>query len=146
MMFWCQLLPIHTITVLLMPILSPNNNLTLANGACHPGGHYRNYYPDALSLYIKSLQLIWRLGTRRFHLRVSQSSNELLRLDQGEGVPRWHWASWRFKLLGRLFNSLFKLTQRKSKFHNTGLLCNGNPPVTNGFPSQRASKAESVSM
>ena len=36
--------------------------------ACHSGGHYWDSYPGALSL--KSLQLIWRLGTCRFHLHV----------------------------------------------------------------------------
>ena len=39
------------------------------NKACHPGGHYWNYYHGALS-QIKSLQLIWRSGTHRWNLWV----------------------------------------------------------------------------
>ena len=30
---------------------------------CHPSGHYKDHFPGLL-------QLIWRLGSRRFHLRV----------------------------------------------------------------------------
>ena len=36
--------------------------------SCHPGGHILDYTPSALP--IKSLQLIWRSGIPRFHLRV----------------------------------------------------------------------------
>ena len=39
------------------------------NRACHPGSPCKSYYPGALSLSHTSLQLIWRLSTRRFHLR-----------------------------------------------------------------------------
>ena len=40
------------------------------------------------------------------------------------------------------FNRLFRRRSKKtSKFHVTGL-CEGNPPVTGGFPSQRVSDVE----
>ena len=43
-------------------------------------------------------------------------------------------------------NRLFRRTSEKtSKLRVTGL-CEGNPPVTSGFPSQRASNAENVSI
>ena len=45
-------------------------------------------------------------------------------------------------LLDRLFSCRSKET---SKLHVTGL-CEGNPPVTGGFPSQRACNAENVSI
>ena len=45
-----------------------------------------------------------------------------------------------------LLNYLFKRRSKKtSKLRVTGL-CEENPPVTGGFPSQRASKAENVSI
>ena len=41
-----------------------------------------------------------------------------------------------------LFSRLFRRTSKKtSKLRGTGL-CEGNPPVTGGFPSQRANDAE----
>ena len=43
-----------------------------------------------------------------------------------------------------LLNPLFRPRSKKTvKLHITGL-CEGNPPVTGGFPSQRASNAENV--
>ena len=45
-----------------------------------------------------------------------------------------------------LFNRLLRRTSKKtSSLHVTGL-CEGNPPVVVGFPSQRASNAESASI
>ena len=47
---------------------------------------------------------------------------------------------------GCLFNSLFRVTTKEtSKLGITGP-CQRNPPVTGGFPSQRASNAERFSM
>ena len=46
------------------------------------GGHYQGYYAGVL-FYVKSLQLIWRSGIRRFHLRVPDlklSCNDLTRM------------------------------------------------------------------
>ena len=44
--------------------------------------------------------------------------------------------------LDNLLNCLFRLRSKKmSKFRVTGL-CEGNPPLIGGFPSQRASNAE----
>ena len=42
------------------------------------------------------------------------------------------------------FNCLFRLTTKKHE--SSGILapCEGNPPVTGGFPSQKASKADSI--
>ena len=58
------------------------------------------------------------------------------------------WARWHSnrRRLGCLLNHLFRRKLKKtSKFRVTGL-CEGNPPVTDGFPSQRASNAEDVSI
>ena len=45
-----------------------------------------------------------------------------------------------------LFNHLFRCRSKKtSQIRVTGL-CEGNPPVTAGFPSQRASNAENASI
>ena len=49
---------------------------SLWNRACHPGGHYWNYYPGDPS-QVKLPQLIWRSGNR--------SQNELQRLDYTTG-------------------------------------------------------------
>ena len=48
--------------------------------------------------------------------------------------------------LGCLLNRLFRRTSKTtSTFRVTGL-CEGKPPVTGGFPTQRASNAKKVSM
>ena len=56
------------------------------------------------------------------------------------------WASWRLKSLqfDNSFDSL--LLTKKIKLHISGPSCEGNPPVTNGFPAPRTSDAESVPM
>ena len=61
-----------------------------------------------------------------------------------------HWnmfARVRFTVIQHgLFNRLFRRRSKKiSKLRVTGL-CEENPPVTSGFPSQRASNAENVSI
>ena len=59
-----------------------------------------------------------------------------------------YWKRWRLKSrASRLFAQPFVQAQIKerSKLRVTGL-CEGNPPVTGGFPSQRASKAKNVSI
>ena len=56
------------------------------------------------------------------------------------------WASYCFKSqqLDCLWNSLFKIT-KETEFCFTGI-CEGNPLVTSGFPSQKTSNANSISM
>ena len=60
------------------------------------------------------------------------------RHNERDGVPNHRYLEC---LLKRLFRRRSKKT---SKLRVTGL-CQGNPPVTGGFPSQRASNAENVS-
>ena len=70
-------------------------------------------------------------------------------------LKRWELLQWHHNDLGGvsnhrrpncLFNRLFKRRSKKtSKLRVTGL-CEGNPPVTGGFPSQRASNVENVSI
>ena len=48
--------------------------------------------------------------------------------------------------LDYLFNRLFRLTSKKHQGSALLTLCDGNPPVTGGFPSQRTNNSESVSM
>ena len=45
-----------------------------------------------------------------------------------------------------LFNRLFSRRSKKSSELRITCLCDGNPPVTGGFPSQRASNAENISI
>ena len=47
--------------------------------------------------------------------------------------------------LNRLLNSLFRRRLKKSKLRVTGL-CEGNPPMTGGFPAERASNVENASI
>ena len=61
------------------------------------------------------------------------------RHNERDGVPNHRYLEC---LLKRLFRRRSKKT---SKLRVTGL-CEGNPPVTGGFPSQRASNAENVSI
>ena len=48
--------------------------------------------------------------------------------------------------LDSLFNYLLKLASKKASIPGLWGLCEGNLPVTGGFPSQRTSNAESVCM
>ena len=48
--------------------------------------------------------------------------------------------------LNGLFNYLFKLTSRKTSKFALPVLCNGNPPVKDGFSSPRAGNAGSISI
>ena len=56
-----------------------------------------------------------------------------------DGVSN-HWG------IGCLFNRLLILSSKKTSRLRVTDLCEGNPPVTRGFPSQRASNAENVSI
>ena len=55
------------------------------------------------------------------------------------GVPNY----WSIKCL---FNSLFRLTTKKHKKFMLLSLCEGSPPVTGGFPTQRDSNMEKFSI
>ena len=45
-----------------------------------------------------------------------------------------------------LFNRLFRLTSKKISKPASQVICERNPPVAGGFPSQGSSKAENISM
>ena len=47
------------------------------------------------------------------------------------------WAPWHLKSFTPLFNGLSVLTTKKTQTCVSRVSCEGNPPVTNGFPSQR---------
>ena len=66
-----------------------------------------------------------------FHCNCSQTLQ--WRHNEPDGVPN-------YRCLGRLLNLLFRLRSEKTlKLRFIGL-CEGNPPVTGVFPSQRTSK------
>ena len=78
------------------------------------------------------------------HQRVFVSANKVLsalqwRHNECDGVSN-------HRRFVRLLNHMFRRRSKKiSKLRVTGL-CEGNPPVTGGFPSQGASNAENVSI
>ena len=51
---------------------------------------------------------------------------------------------WNYWLVECLFNSLFRLTAKKHQSSTLLSLCEGNPPVTTGFPAQRGINAEII--
>ena len=53
---------------------------------------------------------------------------------------------WNYRSTECLFNSLFRLTTKKHQRSASLSLCQGNPPVTGGFPAQRDSNAENISI
>ena len=83
---------------------------------------------------------LWRVSDcGHQHWKKKRLASLQWRHNERDGVSNhWHPDC----LLNRLFRRRSKKT---SKLHVTGL-CVGNPPVTGGFPSQRASDAENVSM
>ena len=57
------------------------------------------------------------------------------------------WASQRLRSSAtRMFIQQFRITLKKNQRSTLLALCEGNPPVTGGFPSQWTSNAESVSI
>ena len=98
-------------------------------------------------LSVKSLWLVWSLN-----LRVPDLQMGCRDLTSWPGAPTLQWrhnegdgVSNRLRL-DCLFDLLFKRRSKKaSKLQVTGF-SEGNPPVTGGFPSQRANNAENVSM
>ena len=73
-------------------------------------------------------------------LNINWKNNSLQWCHNECGGVSNHWR------LDGLLNCLFRRSSTKtSKLHVTGL-CEGNPPVTGGFPSQRVSDVENVSI
>ena len=58
------------------------------------GGHYCNYYPGNFSGADKSLQLIWRLGTRRWNLRVPDLQMSCSNDKNIGHKDTGHWCQW----------------------------------------------------
>ena len=58
-------------------------------------------------------------------------------------MKSYEWYYWQ---LNCLFNSLYRLTKKTLKLCKLLALCEGNPLVTSGFPSQRASNIENFFM
>ena len=86
------------------------------------------------------IETLWpRSSLRRYPLASSTAVSLRWRHNSRDG-PSDH------QCLGCLLSRLFRRRSRKTtKFRATGL-CEGNPPVTDGFRSQRASNVENVSM
>ena len=61
------------------------------------------------------------------------------RHNEGDGVSN-------HRRLACLLNRLFRRRSKKASELRVTDLCEGNPPVTGGFPSQMASNAENVSI
>ena len=59
------------------------------------------------------------------------------RYNERDGVPN-HWR------LDCLLNRLFRCWSKKISKLGVTCLCEGNPPITGGFPSQRASDVENI--
>ena len=84
-------------------------------------------------LYIKSLQLIWRSGTRRFHLRVPDLQMCCNDLTKGEGtrITTPAMATGKHALLLKTW------CHQMETFSALLALCVGNSPATSEFPTQR---------
>ena len=121
-----------------------------------------NCYPHVFMLYIIETPLLVSYNTyiyiymklrqpaKCFHTSLSfitlqgQVTHECIsalqwRHNEREGVSNR-------QFLDCLLNRLFRRRPKKTpKLRVTGI-CEGNPPVTDGFPSERASNAENVSI
>ena len=106
------------------------------------GAGYRNpsSWKTGARLYYTGYNGWWWHGDARSHSINRHGTNLLLlqwRHNGRDGVSN---------PVPRLFAQPFDQTQiKKSKLRVTGL-CEGNTPVTGGFPSQRTSNAENVSV
>ena len=125
----------------------------------HQNHNYRKYYFHKI-LIMSSWTLcgyIWRSikGTFQFSIIFSTySTASWNRLRGGQNPHILHALHWRHnehdgvsnhRRLDCLLKHLFRRRSRKTlKFRFTDL-CEGNPPVTGGFPSHRDTNAENVS-
>ena len=96
--------------------------------------HWYRYIHRELPSYYQRTRVCCRICTKSTNVMTLQwRHNE----RHGDSNPR---------CLDRLLNrSSRRRSKKTSKLRVTGL-CEGNPPVTGGFPSQRASNADNVSI
>ena len=87
--------------------------------------------PILVRFWYTTARLLWFSALWMTSFRITSTSHK--RLDVSDQ-----------RLLDCPFNNLFEITAQL-KFHNT-VISEGIPSVTSGFPSQRASNAESVSI
>ena len=109
----------------------------------------KRYYPLATSSVILNSKLVLNVSYLGLIIPVEHNSMSYSEIE----IP--YPLQWRHnkrngvsnqRRLGCLLNRLFRSRLKKtSKLRVTGL-CEGNPPVTGWFPSQRASNAENVSI
>ena len=114
-----------------------NVNLDLCRHMASPGDNDLNIYVRSLMIGIGSIYGLLIDGTKPLFVPMLT----LLQWNHNErDCVSNH------QCLDCLFNRLSRRISRKtSKLRVTGL-CEGNQPVTNGFPSQKASNAENVSI
>ena len=102
-----------------------------------------NWRPVIWSVHVILTTILTAMsGHRRKFLSHNTSKMKYIHYITSE------WARWRLKSPASwLFAQLFaqaQIKEKKSQLRVTGL-CEGNPPVTGEFPSQRTSNAENVS-
>ena len=84
-------------------------------------------FPAQMASNAENVSIWWRHHAKHWH------HNEHLSISN-------------HRLLDFLFNRLFRLTSTKTSKPALLALCEGNPPVTGQFPSQRASSAKTLSI
>ena len=105
------------------------------------GGQVMKVMTQNVRSFIKTL--LHATNTREYTL-ICTKKRSVLRYLTYKLIKLTWWAWWRLKspVTPLFFNRLFRRTSKKtSKLRVTGL-CEGNPPVTGGFPSQKARDVE----
>ena len=102
---------------------------------------------ENLCTYIGKIgvKIINKMNKQKDETRYQSSSSKLV---MGNNTVMSDWARWRLKSLRLVDCLLNRLFQRRSNIilkPRVIDLCEGNPPVTDGFPSQWVSNAEMVS-
>ena len=111
----------------------------LASRVCHPGGHYRHYW--GITLSFSEVSATTQIRSDVIPDLQMSCSNYTLRWRHDE-----HHGASNHRRLDCLLKRLFRRRSKKtSNFYVAGL-CEGNPPVTSGFSSERASNAKNVSI
>ena len=96
---------------------------------------------------VEPSKYMWNLiQTHKFLIKEHAFQMVVCKMPFCQGLSVSEWDTCVLRHLNYLFNGLFRLTIKKNQSSALLTVCEGNPLVTCGFPSQRASNMENVSM
>ena len=109
--------------ILITLLLGFGEAIVLCNGACHPDGHYRDYYPNLmLCRFVNLPRLIWGSNTHRINVHISdfQMSCRDLTAWQDTGTVNPTMAAWRYVPVMQSISSItLSIAPKNVKIYHT---------------------------